>query len=208
MTMQHSRNKKVRSTAPDPVPDQPCLASIERSRCRPLFHAYRCSNNSSSQSEAVATCAARSSRQRAAAAPEQEATQGCRQVPLEYRVVFASEQHGLPRQTDRARCALTFDLSAADNLDMSAYQTRYVALEVAYLGERYHGLASQANTEQTIEVLNPLYSLASKALLTVSVHQPVHVTAAQGAAAYSPQLTQLHKERTSWHGCSCLRRFR
>jgi hypothetical protein len=37
-------------------------------------------------------------------------------------------------------------------MDMSAYQTRYVALEVTYLGERYHGLASQANTELTIEV--------------------------------------------------------
>ena len=35
---------------------------------------------------------------------------------------------------------------------MSAYQTRYVALEVAYLGQSYHGLASQANTEETIEV--------------------------------------------------------
>ena len=40
----------------------------------------------------------------------------------------------------------------ADSMDMSAYQTRYVALEVAYLGGRYNGLASQANTEQTVEV--------------------------------------------------------
>lgn len=35
---------------------------------------------------------------------------------------------------------------------MAAYRSRYVALEVAYLGQRYHGLASQANTEETIEV--------------------------------------------------------
>ena len=39
-----------------------------------------------------------------------------------------------------------------DTIDMAAYQSRYVALEVAYLGQSYHGLASQANTEATIEV--------------------------------------------------------
>lgn len=40
----------------------------------------------------------------------------------------------------------------ADTIDMAAYRSRYVALEVAYLGGRYHGLASQVNTEETIEV--------------------------------------------------------
>ena len=39
-----------------------------------------------------------------------------------------------------------------DNMDMGAYLSRYVALEVAYLGAHYHGLASQANTEETVEV--------------------------------------------------------
>ena len=47
---------------------------------------------------------------------------------------------------------LTHSETFADNMDMGAYQTRYVALEVAYLGARYHGLASQANTEETVEV--------------------------------------------------------
>jgi hypothetical protein len=36
--------------------------------------------------------------------------------------------------------------------DMSAYQQRYVALEIFYLGWNYHGFASQADTEETIEV--------------------------------------------------------
>ncbi|KAK9914986.1 hypothetical protein WJX75_003356 [Coccomyxa subellipsoidea] len=35
--------------------------------------------------------------------------------------------------------------------DMDAYQRRYVALEVFYLGWRYHGFASQADSEETVE---------------------------------------------------------
>ena len=41
---------------------------------------------------------------------------------------------------------------------MSAYWSRYVALEVAYLGQGYHGLASQANTELTIEASFYIFS--------------------------------------------------
>lgn len=37
--------------------------------------------------------------------------------------------------------------------DMDAYQKRYVALEVFYLGACYHGFASQADTDRTVEVL-------------------------------------------------------
>jgi hypothetical protein len=33
-----------------------------------------------------------------------------------------------------------------------AYRLRYVALEVAYLGTKYHGFASQADTCETVEV--------------------------------------------------------
>ena len=36
--------------------------------------------------------------------------------------------------------------------DFKAYHTRYVALEIAYLGWDYHGFASQADTDNTIEV--------------------------------------------------------
>ena len=36
--------------------------------------------------------------------------------------------------------------------DMGAYRQRYIAMEVFYLGWRYHGFASQANTDQTVEV--------------------------------------------------------
>ena len=35
---------------------------------------------------------------------------------------------------------------------MNAYQKRYVALEVFYLGAAYNGFASQADTELTVEV--------------------------------------------------------
>ena len=35
---------------------------------------------------------------------------------------------------------------------MGAYQKRYVALEVLYLGSAYHGFASQADTDRTVEV--------------------------------------------------------
>ena len=57
----------------------------------------------------------------------------------------------------------------ADNMDMSAYQTRHVALEVAYLGAQYHGLASQANTEETVEVhANPHIILILTLTLTLS----------------------------------------
>lgn len=36
--------------------------------------------------------------------------------------------------------------------NMGAYQKRYVALEVFYLGAAYHGFASQADTDRTVEV--------------------------------------------------------
>ncbi len=35
---------------------------------------------------------------------------------------------------------------------MGAYQRRYVALEVFYCGWNYHGFASQADTQETVEV--------------------------------------------------------
>ena len=45
-------------------------------------------------------------------------------------------------------------MAAAESreFDMASYQQRYVALEVFYLGWDYHGFASQAGTEDTIEV--------------------------------------------------------
>ena len=38
------------------------------------------------------------------------------------------------------------------DFDMASYQQRYVALEIFYLGWNYHGFASQADKEDTIEV--------------------------------------------------------
>ena len=38
--------------------------------------------------------------------------------------------------------------------DMSAYQTRFVALEIFYLGASYHGFASQGDTGPTVEVIS------------------------------------------------------
>lgn len=43
-------------------------------------------------------------------------------------------------------------LRAARELDFGAYQQRYVALELLYLGHAYQGFARQADTEETIEV--------------------------------------------------------
>ncbi len=39
---------------------------------------------------------------------------------------------------------------------LQAYEQRYVALEVYYLGWQYHGFASQTDTQATVEVLAPL----------------------------------------------------
>lgn len=45
---------------------------------------------------------------------------------------------------------------------IEAYQQRFVALEVFYLGWRYHGFASQCETDGTVEVQHMLsYSLTS-----------------------------------------------
>lgn len=41
---------------------------------------------------------------------------------------------------------------------MNTYQKRYVALEIFYLGAAYHGFASQADTELTVEVSAQLIS--------------------------------------------------
>ena len=41
---------------------------------------------------------------------------------------------------------------AAKPFLIEAYQQRFVALEVFYLGWRYHGFASQCETEGTVEV--------------------------------------------------------
>lgn len=38
------------------------------------------------------------------------------------------------------------------DLDFSSYHSRYVALELLYLGGAYQGFAAQADSEETIEV--------------------------------------------------------
>ena len=51
-------------------------------------------------------------------------------------------------------------IAAAKPFLFEAYQQRYVALEVFYLGWSYHGFASQCGTEGTVEVQPPyLFSL-------------------------------------------------
>lgn len=48
----------------------------------------------------------------------------------------------------------THDMAAEKReFNMDAYQRRYVALEVLYTGWNYHGFASQADTQETVEVL-------------------------------------------------------
>lgn len=42
--------------------------------------------------------------------------------------------------------------STDKELDFSAYQQRYVALELLYLGHEYGGFARQEHMEETIEV--------------------------------------------------------
>jgi hypothetical protein len=42
--------------------------------------------------------------------------------------------------------------AAGRPIDFAAYHQRYVALEIAYLGWDHHGFASQADTENTVEV--------------------------------------------------------
>ena len=46
---------------------------------------------------------------------------------------------------------------------MSAYQTRFVALEIFYLGASYHGFASQGDTGPTVEVTSESYCRNSTA---------------------------------------------
>ena len=47
------------------------------------------------------------------------------------------------------------DLTEKREFDIGAYQRRYVALEVFYSGWKYHGFASQADTQETVEVSLP-----------------------------------------------------
>ena len=55
--------------------------------------------------------------------------------------------------------------TAAKPFLMEAYQQRFVALEVFYLGWRYHGFASQSETDGTVEVCyNLLQCLAALSL--------------------------------------------
>ena len=52
-------------------------------------------------------------------------------------------------------------LAAAKPFLIEAYQQRFVALEVFYLGWRYHGFASQCQTEGTVEVCHTPSQLAA-----------------------------------------------
>ena len=50
------------------------------------------------------------------------------------------------------KVALHVACAGKRQFNMGAYQKRYVALEVFYLGTAYHGFASQADTDRTVEV--------------------------------------------------------
>ena len=47
--------------------------------------------------------------------------------------------------------------TGAKDLDFDAYHSRYVALELLYLGGNYQGFATQLDTEETIEVGWPAF---------------------------------------------------
>lgn len=62
--------------------------------------------------------------------------------------------------------------NAGRPFDFSTYHSRFVALEIAYLGWDFHGFASQADSENTIEVRNPrmrprTLTLLACAMLTI-----------------------------------------
>ncbi|KIZ05800.1 hypothetical protein MNEG_2154 [Monoraphidium neglectum] len=59
-------------------------------------------------------------------------------------------------QTKRRRRAAGTAAAAAKPLDFSRYRQRYVALHLMYLGGKYHGLARQPDTENTIEARDAL----------------------------------------------------
>ena len=52
-------------------------------------------------------------------------------------------------------------------IEFAAYHQRYVALEIAYLGWDHHGFASQADTDNTIEVvLSPGFACSARCGVT------------------------------------------
>ena len=57
---------------------------------------------------------------------------------------------------------------------MSAYQKRYVALEIFYLGAAYHGFASQADAEVTVEVSAGLRRKSARRLCGLTPKQCKH----------------------------------
>ena len=61
----------------------------------------------------------------------------------------ASCQVGCPRS---GKLKLLAACAEKRQFNMGAYQKRYIALEVFYLGSAYHGFASQADTDRTVEV--------------------------------------------------------
>ena len=82
--------------------------------------------------------------------------------------------------------------------DMASYQQRYVALEIFYLGWDYHGFASQADTEHTIEVI--IFVTALSAAHQDGSMPREHWGVLQGRLFAALRQTRLIPEGVGWEG--------
>jgi hypothetical protein len=71
--------------------------------------------------------------------------------PLYTDIANACHAHAVPQRQHAPRLA-----DSGGEIAAGAYRQRYIALEVLYLGWEYHGFASQATTDRTIEASHPL----------------------------------------------------
>jgi tRNA pseudouridine38/39 synthase len=58
--------------------------------------------------------------------------------------------------------------------DMSDYATRHIALKLMYLGSRYHGFASQAESQRTVEA--EVFAALERTRLVVGPIADAHYT--------------------------------
>jgi tRNA pseudouridine38/39 synthase len=104
---------------------------------------------------------------------------------------------------------VVFAPAAGRPIDFAAYHQRYVALEIAYLGWDHHGFASQADTNNTVEVINSPVPMSCVTICTClqlaqSVVRCTHATsntsyALQGHLWAALRRLRLVPDDSDWH---------
>ncbi|KAH8950425.1 hypothetical protein BDL97_10G084800 [Sphagnum fallax] len=108
-------------------------------------------------------------------------TCGCEEVVMEGQEnVFSADNgvaHACARRTDATRKLRKAERRKKRNgtgRDMSDYATRHIALKLMYLGSRYHGFASQAESQRTVEA--EVFAALERTRLVVGPIADAHYT--------------------------------